>query len=194
MLFADMPIDCFERVLKYVYEGALNDIEMNWYVDSVRDGWFQEELALSNVPANLRGRVLENGSVLLCSRQLPLVDRVQCASNNFGIAPNMGIAQETLDRWLFREFRGQLQARSFRVMDLEDYWRILDLEHYWQGPWMTIGKVLKNPYPLAALSNRWYRWLCTVAPCNYKYVLPSHQTIGVPDVELVVCARGEAPL
>ena len=71
-----MPIDCFERVLKYVYEGALNDIEMNWYVDSVRDGWFQEELALSNVPANLRGRVLENGSVLLCSRQLPLVDRV----------------------------------------------------------------------------------------------------------------------
>ena len=75
-----------------------------------------------------------------------------------------------------------LQARSFYVEHVDE------LEDYWQGPWMTIGKVLEDPCPIAALSECWYRSLCQVVPCNYKYVLTHRAANG-----LEVCAREAEP-
>ena len=170
-VFVTLSKECLEKVLEYVYEGARDDIEMHLYLEchGTSQNGFQEELQASNVPAYLRGRVLENGNVLLCSGQLPLVDREKCARKNLGIAQE-NLAHDSF-RWLFRELCDverdsiRLQARCFYIRHVDE------LEDYWQGYWMTIGKVLEDPYPLAALDKCLNQSLCEVAPCNYRYVL-----------------------
>ena len=181
-----LSTECLEKVLEYVYEGALDDIQIHLHVDGLRDIRFREELHDSNVPANLLGRVLENGNILLCSGQLPLIDREKCARKNCGMTQE----GESL-RWLFREFRGQLQIRAFCV----EYDKLpFPQENYWQGPWTTFGKVLKGPYPIAALDKCLNQSLCEVAPCNYRYVLCHNvltfRTLAPSEANgLVACGR-----
>ena len=68
-----MPVNILEYVF---YTGAASDdIEFNFYDVGSREVNFTDVLADSNVPTNLRGCLLQDGRVLLCSGQLPLVRR-----------------------------------------------------------------------------------------------------------------------
>ena len=72
-LVASLPIAV--NILEYVYPlAASDDIEFNFYFMGCREVNFTDVLADSNVPTNLRGCLLQDGRVLLCYGQLPLID------------------------------------------------------------------------------------------------------------------------
>ena len=201
-VFVTLPKECLEKVLEYVYDCGdchVEDIEIYLYVGEPSADGFAKELQESNVPADLPGRTLKNGNDALCSGQLPLVDREKCARKNLGIAQE-NLAHDSF-RWLFREFCDverdsiRLQARCFYIRHVDEQLKCWpELEDYWQGYWMTIGKVLEDPYPLAALDKCLNQSLCEVAPCNYRYVLCHNvltfRTLAPSEANgLVACGR-----
>ena len=81
-----------DKRLEYVfYTGAASDdIEFNLYGNGHRDepgiDNFADVLAGSKVPTNLRGCLLPDGRVLLCSGQLPLIDPRRGVRSFLGIS------------------------------------------------------------------------------------------------------------
>ena len=111
------------NILEYVfYTGAASDdIEFNLYGYDRKNHYsgsrddagiqnFTDVLADSKVPTNLRGCLLKDGRVLLCSGQLPLI---RCG----GVRKSLGISKYTTapfdsEYFIFREThdREELQA------------------------------------------------------------------------------------
>ena len=118
-LVASLPIAV--NILEYVFftGAASDDIEFNFYfMGCCREVNFTDVLADSNVPTNLRGCLLQDGRVLLCSGQLPLVRRG-------GIRKSLGISKETTVLWqsgyfIFRETHDgeELQASCIHSGDM----------------------------------------------------------------------------
>eukprot|EP00414_Alexandrium_minutum_P002774 CAMPEP_0113818220 /NCGR_PEP_ID=MMETSP0328-20130328/131_1 /TAXON_ID=39455 /ORGANISM="Alexandrium minutum" /LENGTH=324 /DNA_ID=CAMNT_0000786155 /DNA_START=153 /DNA_END=1127 /DNA_ORIENTATION=- /assembly_acc=CAM_ASM_000350 len=165
-----LPSTCLMMILDFAYMGAVDSIEMSLFVDGRLYDGFSPELEHSKVPKQLHGRVLQHGHVLLCSGQLPLVNRAK------GVSKSLGISKDDLERGspsacgaflLFREKGKYLQARWLYHEDAAQSMRFL-----WEDPrWKTIGTILKVPNPLAALSRDLFQHLRCVAPCNYRYAM-----------------------
>ena len=105
-LVASLPIAV--NILEYVFfaGAASDDIEFHFYDEGPREVNFADVLADSDVPTNLRGCLLQDGRVLLCSGQLPLVRRGR-------VRKSLGISRRTAANgsyFIFREAHGKLQA------------------------------------------------------------------------------------
>ena len=179
----ELPNACIRVILEYCYMGAVHDIGFMEYLGGqCMDDWF---------PSNLRGCVLQDGRVLLCSNQLPLLNRrgmirISPIEQRFSTATlNDGLC------WIFREMRKKLQARLVFVEELETPKEIWNSDE-----WDTFGKTLGRHHHIAVLSKYWYHALQQIAPCNFKYVLNRcTRTQDDKDfwMDVIVCIRGTAP-
>mmetsp|Transcript_150281 Transcript_150281/g.482961 ORF Transcript_150281/g.482961 Transcript_150281/m.482961 type:complete len:182 (+) Transcript_150281:266-811(+) len=115
-----LPSACLQKILEYAHMGAVDSIAMNLYVDGSLFEHFDAELEYSKVPKELRGRVLDNGRILLCSGQLPLINRAK------GVIKSLGMTKEDLESlppeslFLFREKGNTLHATSLNLTNFSN--------------------------------------------------------------------------
>ena len=155
----ELPNACIRVILEYCYMGAVHDIDVMDYGNGVLMNEFCENL-------RLRGCVLQDGRVLLCSNQLPLLNRRGMIRIS-PIEPRFSTATLVDEPCLiFREMRKKLQARVVGLDYFETPKEIWNCDE-----WHTFGKTLGRHHHIAALSKYWYHTLQQIAPCNFKYVL-----------------------
>eukprot|EP00746_Dinoflagellata_sp_MGD_P013386 gnl/MRDRNA2_/MRDRNA2_128911_c0_seq1.p1 gnl/MRDRNA2_/MRDRNA2_128911_c0~~gnl/MRDRNA2_/MRDRNA2_128911_c0_seq1.p1 ORF type:complete len:247 (+),score=17.53 gnl/MRDRNA2_/MRDRNA2_128911_c0_seq1:50-742(+) len=175
-LGSQLPSACLYNILEYAYVGATESIGMYLYVDTCPYSDFETELESSKVPTELRGRVLDNQRVLICSGQLPLIKRTRSVSRSLSISREdleRGSGSECNAFFLFREKGTYLQARSLYREHFTD-----DIRCLWNDRrWKTIGTVLQGHHPFAVLSRDLSRYLHQIAPCNYRYIVKRYTEI-----------------
>lgn len=190
------------HVLEYAFVGASDTVQMYLYVDEelcedglAKDG-FATTLRNSNVQVPLRGHVLRDGRVLLCSGQFPIFR----AGKSF--REGLGLSQKQLDNaGEFLVFRKRQRSLQAMILERRDMYCMDETVmpcgyNYPLDEWYEVGRVLSSPHPLAALSRGWLDHFQKHLPeCSFRYILDRRSFLGgnLQFLDLMVCLPGSAP-